>query len=154
VLQRLGEQATQHTGGVQRQRQGAGIGPQPGGQYHQRRPHQFRNGPQGIEYQARGVQGQRAIATGCRQRQRQPEQRGQQGAQRRHGQGFQRTATDGGQVRGGKVRGQEAAGVFGHLAQPVGAGQVGELQIEEAEGPDDRQQQGGQQQAIDQARHV
>ena len=42
VLQRLGKQAAQHAGGVQRQCQGAGKGAEPGGQHHQGCPDQLR----------------------------------------------------------------------------------------------------------------
>ncbi|MNE49457.1 hypothetical protein D3C80_1439770 [compost metagenome] len=146
VLQRLGEQPAEHPGGMQGQGQGAGIRPQPGGQHHQRRPHQFRNRAQGIEHEARQRASDGTEAPGGRQCQGEAEQRGEQGAQRRHGQGFQAGAADLGEVRGGKVRREEAGGVVGHQRQPPDAGQPGEVQAEPGEGDghgeQDRQQQG------------
>ena len=106
---------------MQGQRQGAGIGAKAGGQYHQCGPDQLRNRAQGIEQQPRNRLGDGAEAIRRGQRQQQAEQRRQQGADGRHGQGFQRAVADGAQVHRRQVGRHEAGGVIGHLPEPLRA---------------------------------
>ncbi|MNC50189.1 hypothetical protein D3C75_994160 [compost metagenome] len=115
---------------MQRQRQGTGIRPKPGRQHRQRGPHQFRDGPKGIQQQPRtGLQRPTEPASG-RQRQQHAQQHGQQSAQARHGQGFQRPVRNRAQVPGRQVRVQETPGIFAHLPQPVVADQRLQVQLQ------------------------
>ncbi|MNV54456.1 hypothetical protein D3C71_1466500 [compost metagenome] len=154
VFQCFGEQSTQHPGGVHRQCQGPGVGAESGCQHHQRGPHQFGNGAQGVKHEARRTLQRPTETTGRRQRQHQAEYRREQGAEGRHGHGFHGATADGLQMAGAQVRAEKTQHVGAHLLQVTAARQFAEVDAQVAERGHDRRADTEDQQQVEKAIHA